>query len=815
MGLYAIRRSYLTLTVALAMLAATLMVTDAGAVPPGETFSLTILHNNDGESDLLPEAGEGGAALFKGLVDARRAAATNSILVSSGDNFLAGPEWTAGTNSGIFYDALTLEAMGYDAIALGNHDFDFGPDLLNEFIDAYVAPPTYLSANLDLSAVPDLAAQDIVPSTTVTVNGEPVGIIGAVTPNLATISSPAPVTVLQDVAGIVQTEVDALTAAGVEIVILISHLQGIDEDLALAAELSGVDVMVAGGGDELLANPTDPLLSTDTPTDIFGPYPMIATDSGGNDVPVVTTSGSYGYLGELSVDFDENGDATSWSGMPIRVVAADGITPNATLVTTVEDPVQAALDELATNVIATSEVDLNGVRGDVRTMETNQGDLIADSFLWQASQLAPGLGVKTPQVAFANGGGIRNDSVIPAGDITELDTFDMLPFLNFLTVVEDVPSAQFKEILENAVSAVEFTDGRFAQVAGVNVVYDPTGTPMDIDVDGTVLQAGERIIGAVLDDGTAVVQGGHVVPGAAPVTIALVDFLARGGDQYPIRDLPFTLLGSTYQQTLSDYLAAPASEGGLGGVVGADQYPVGGESRTVALEPDLNDSALVGGVTADGQWLVPGAEAPFFFGNPSDIPFLGDWNGDGTETPGLFRPSTGFNHVRDSNDFGVADRSWFMGNPGDIPLVGDWDGDGVDTVGVYRPTEGKVYLRNTQTTGFADVEYFFGILGDSPFAGDFDGDGMDTVGLFRESTGLVYLRNEQTTGPAEVEFFFGNPGDRFIGGDWDGDGTDTVGVLRGDKFFGRNSNTLGVADFEFSVDDGLAPIVSAQAPAVG
>ncbi|NNL48779.1 MAG: bifunctional metallophosphatase/5'-nucleotidase, partial [Acidimicrobiia bacterium] len=658
-----------------------------------------------------------------------------------------GPEWEAGIDAGVFYDAIVLEALGYDAISLGNHDFDFGPDILNDFIDSYTNPPTYVSANVDLSPVPALDAQDIVPSTVVSVNGESVGIIGAITPVLATISSPDPVIIQQDVAGLVQAQIDALTGQGVEIIVLISHLQGIDEDIELASQLTDIDIMVAGGGDELLANETTPLLSTDAAEDIFGPYPLIATDANQNEVPVVTTTGSYGYLGELTVEFNDAGVATSWMGEPIRVVAADGITPDANIETNVITPLEAALEAFGTEVVATSEVDLNGVRADVRTKETNQGNLIADAFLWEASQAASGLGLDAPQVAFANGGGIRNDSVIPAGDITQLDTFDMLPFLNFVTVVEDVPPAQFKEILENAVSRVEFTDGRFAQIAGMSLVYDPNGTGMEIDVEtGDVLQAGSRVMSAILDDGTAVIQAGQVVPGAAPVTIVLVDFLARGGDQYPVRDLDFTLVGTTYQQALANYLTAPAANGGLGGIVSADQYPVGGEDRIIALEPNVNDYAALGGVNGGGQWLVPGADGPFFYGDPGDTPFLGDWNGDGVQTPGLYRPSTGFAYVRDTNDFGVADRDWFMGNPGDIPLVGDWDGDGVDSFGVYRPSEGKVYLRNAQTTGFADVEYYFGNPGDAPFSGDFDGDGIDTVGLFRETAGLVYFRNTQTTG---------------------------------------------------------------------
>ncbi len=204
---------------------------------------------------------------------------------------------------------------------------------------------------------------------------------------------------------------------------------------------------------------------------------------------------------------------------------------------------------------------------------------------------------------------------------------------------------------------------------------------------------------------------------------------------------------------------------------------------------------------ASGLWTVGEAE-PFYFGVPADTPFLGDWDGDGVATPGLYRPSDGIAYVRDSLDTGFADRQWFMGNPGDIPLAGDWDGDGVDSFGVYRPSEGKVYLRNEQTTGFADVEYYFGNPGDVPFSGDFDGDGVDTVGVYRVTEGKVFLGNTQATSAADAEFFFGNPGDQIVVGDWDANGTETVGVVRpsDNTLYFRNSNDQGVADGQVDFD---------------
>ncbi len=229
-----------------------------------------------------------------------------------------------------------------------------------------------------------------------------------------------------------------------------------------------------------------------------------------------------------------------------------------------------------------------------------------------------------------------------------------------------------------------------------------------------------------------------------------------------------------------------------------------GTARAAAADP------LVGSVGPTGLWTVPGAD-PFYFGVADDIPFLGDFNGDGVRTPGLYRPTTGLAYVRNTLNTGVADLSWFIGNPGDQPIVGDWDGDGIDSFGIYR--EGVVHLRNAQTTGIADVSYSFGNPGDVAFAGDFDGNGIDTVGVHRPSTGQVFISNSQVTSVADEEFFFGDPDDIFLGGDWDRDGTDSVGVVRPstNTFFFRNTNDQGVADGQAPFDGSGIPVVPYQA----
>ena len=212
---------------------------------------------------------------------------------------------------------------------------------------------------------------------------------------------------------------------------------------------------------------------------------------------------------------------------------------------------------------------------------------------------------------------------------------------------------------------------------------------------------------------------------------------------------------------------------------------------------------------ASGRWVLGGGE-DFFFGVPGDIPFLGDWNGDGADTPGLYRPSSGFAYIRNSRDTGEADHSWFMGVPGDVPIVGDWDGDGIDTFSVYRPSVSTVFISNQNDTAVADADYLFGVRGDRPFGGDFNGDDVDEVGLHRQSNGFVYYRLDQTSGFADNEFFWGIRNDRVFAGDWTGDGVDTPGLVRpsSSTLFFRWSNSLGSADASRAVPNpDWAPVV--------
>ncbi len=570
-------------------------------------FKLTILHNNDGESKLI-NAGTGalqdfgGVARFKTLLDSLRAqsdaAGIPSILLSSGDNFLAGPEFYVSQQlpyNTPYYDVVAMNSFGYSAICMGNHEFDFGPDILAKFIRDFSTLPKapWLSSNLGFSAEDSLnmlvLAGRIAPKTILNINGEMVGIIGATTPRLPYISSPRNVTVDTAVASVVQSQVDELLGLGVNKIILISHLQTIAEDTLLCKRLSGVDVMIAGGGSEVLANPGDLLVPGDV---VFGSYPLEVKNINNVNIPIITTEGNYKYIGKLVVEFDGSGDLVSIDTVsgPVRVSGGaypDAVQPNQFLEDNVTTPLTTALAGLASSVVGVSNTPLNGIRNDVRSKETNVGNLITDAFLWQATLLAPLFNQPVPQIALQNGGGIRNNSLIPSGNISELNVFSIVPFANFLSIVPDIPRSQLKEILENAVEFAPSPDGRFAQVGGMYFKWNPLGVAQVVDNDGNVLVPGTRVVEVRLNDGalngpgTYLVQNGNVVPGD-PITIATIDFSARGGDQYPFRNAPFTTLGVTYQQALSNYI-----RNGLGGTIDSVQYPNRETGRIVMLDQPL------------------------------------------------------------------------------------------------------------------------------------------------------------------------------------------------------------------------------------
>lgn len=571
-----------------------------GVVSPVD-FWLHVLHNNDGESRVLPltgaQAGFGGAARFKTLADALKAFADTPridgvpqgwVFISSGDNILPGINLNASINAGIpFYDSVLFDLLGYSAVTLGNHDFDSNPDVLADFITG-TNNTTFVSANLGFANEPRLQALansgKLARSKVVTVQGRQIGIVGATTELLPVISSPRN-TIVNPVVAAVQTEIDSLTASGVSIIILSTHLQGLSSELALVPLLTGVDAVIAGGGSEVLAAPGDLLV----PGDVAGfPYPVVAVSATGTNVPVVTTVGDYKYVGRLALGFDSAGNVvatdTTLSGIRrVSGVAPDAVLPDPAVQALVVNPVQAANDALASNIIANSDVILESRRNvagspapqanfGIRVSETNVGNLVADALLWEADRIARANNLPIPDVSIQNGGGIRINDFRAAGPVNEKYTYDQLPFANFLTLVPNISAAQLKVILENAVSNVAGADGRFPHVAGMRIVWDATGTAQTLAGSAppyVVTRPGTRVRDVILDDGRYLVVNGIVLPGAPSVNVATIDFLAvQGGDQYPFNNAPFIRLGVTYQRAFFNFITQA-----LGGVITSRDYP--------------------------------------------------------------------------------------------------------------------------------------------------------------------------------------------------------------------------------------------------
>ncbi|MDQ4138437.1 MAG: bifunctional metallophosphatase/5'-nucleotidase, partial [Actinomycetota bacterium] len=375
-------RRVLAVTAAAATLLACAAPAAASAAKPEKApnpdFTLTILHANDLESALLPTTTDdgvtfGGADRFVELIQQQQKAATTGkpgpgqagkrgeLTISAGDNFLPGPQLAASEESGKpIYEATAFSAAGFDVSIFGNHDFDQNPDFLAEWLGDVTSDTVFVSGNLGFEDEPALLAHvedgTIVTTHVEKIKGEKVGIIGLTTPDLPRLSSSRNVTVDPNLPGIANAQAEAYAEAGVDKVVLVSHLQDVDNELDLAAELSGVDVIVSGGGHELLADEGDPLLPKDDPlinedAEIFGSYPLTPTDADGDVVPVVTTNALYGYVGRLVVSFDDAGEILTVHDelsrpIPVTAEGADAVGPDAEVNEEVVEPVAEFVDEL-------------------------------------------------------------------------------------------------------------------------------------------------------------------------------------------------------------------------------------------------------------------------------------------------------------------------------------------------------------------------------------------------------------------------------------------------------------------------------------
>ncbi len=319
--------------------------TDAAQTDAAQTgdadgsVTVTILHSSDGESQLLPdaEAGMPGVARFVAALRELRAAATGPVVtLSAGDHLMASPAFDASVDrDGPLYDSVALSGI-FDAIALGDRDFDLGAAVTARFIAGFDPAVPVVSANLDVSDASALAALSregvIAPSTVITAVGQRIGVVGALTPQLSTKTNTGDVTASAAVVA-AQAAVDQLTADGVDKIILLSHMRDAKEESALVTGLKGVDIVVAGalGGSpksEGLASPGSKDAGLGIAVDSCRPsggLPLVpslvwAQDADGNRVPVASAPRGYRCVGVLNVTFDADGKVTTAEGASVEVL---------------------------------------------------------------------------------------------------------------------------------------------------------------------------------------------------------------------------------------------------------------------------------------------------------------------------------------------------------------------------------------------------------------------------------------------------------------------------------------------------------------
>ena len=446
------------------ILASTLLFTSAYA-----DTTLTILHTNDFHSRIEPiskfdspcsseDNAEGkcfgGYARLTTAVAEARKRNPDALLVDGGDQFQGSLFYT-------YYKgkvaAEMMNALQYDGMTVGNHEFDDGPEVLRGFMDSVNFP--VLMSNADVSKEPSLANK-LMKSTIVEKGGEKYGLIGLTPQDTNEIASPGKFVVFTDPVPAVQAEVDALTAEGIDRIIVLSH-SGYRVDLHVAENTSGVDVIVGGHSNTFLSNTSDRA---------SGPYPTMVGNT------AVVQAYAYGkYLGELSVTFDDAGEVVEASGEPIIIDAE--IAENSDVLARVSE-LAAPLDEIRNTIVAASAAAIEGNRDVCRVQECEMGNLVADAMLERVRD-------QGVSIAIMNSGGLR--ASIDAGEVTMGEVLTVLPFQNTLATFK-IKGTEVIAALENGVSQVEEVKGRFPQVAGIKFKWDPSkpageGRIVDVQID--------------------------------------------------------------------------------------------------------------------------------------------------------------------------------------------------------------------------------------------------------------------------------------------------------------------------------------------
>ncbi len=547
------------------------------AAPTSRAMELTILHINDHHSHLDSKsktltlknaAGDatavsvtaGGFARVKGAIDALAAQSPHVLKLHAGDA-LTGTLYFNRAGQPGQADAALMNTVCFDAMTLGNHEFDKGDAGLKAFI-GYLhggrCQTPVLSANVAFGARSPLsgaaASGQVLPYTIAQRDGQPIGIIGlTIAGKTKQSSSPDPGTDFTDEARAAQAQIDALRAQGVNKIILLSHI-GYPYDKQVIAKLSGVDVVVGGDSHSLLGPDALAAYNVGSPE---GGYPTEARDKDGKRVCLAQAWEYSQVVGELKVSFDANGDVSRCAGTPhvlidqdFKVNSAAAAAPDQAafladakasgfLRIQAPDPAAAAalrpfkakVDAYSQSAVATAPLELcrrrvPGLRGDVSnssaacnaegSVRQRGGDiqqLVAQAYLEVANANYGGA-----DISLQSGGGVR--IALPAGAITAAKVIEAVPFGNMLWRL-DVSGAEVKAMLEDGMQAV-FGPG------GTTGPYPYTGG-LRWDVDSTRTQ-GNRVSNIEVYDRPSATW--LPLDAARRYKLFVLSFNATGGDGY-------------------------------------------------------------------------------------------------------------------------------------------------------------------------------------------------------------------------------------------------------------------------------------------
>ncbi|PDW02774.1 5'-nucleotidase C-terminal domain-containing protein [Candidatus Viridilinea mediisalina] len=489
------RRSFLKGSMALGAGAMLWIYADGGyrlsLAQDAPAYKLRILHTNDHHARIEPvmSSGEpvhGGVSRRKTLIDRIRAESPDPVLlVDAGDIF----QGTLYFNQ--FDGQADLEfynAMGYELMTLGNHEFDRTEEVLAAFITGASFP--VLSANITVPEGSALAGT-FSPNIVIEKGGERIGFFGLTPQNTPELALGARNLTFSDPVESARAQVAALQAQGVDKIIGLTHI-GIELDRRIVREVAGISMIIGGHSH----TPMGPMNDVGNP-----PYPELLPGPDGQQVVIITAWEWGRWLGDVTVSFDAAGRLVDVQGNPSEVE------PSLPTDAGFEERIavfRASLDELRQRVIGESSVELNGERDDIRSRETNLGNLVAEALL-------TGSRTAGAQIAITNGGGIRTS--IPAGPITVGQVLEVLPFGNTLSLVT-LSGAQIKEALENGVSQVETGAGRFPQIAGFRFSFDPSQP------------VGSRI--------SAISYENEALAPDAMLRVVTNNFMLAGGDGYSV-----------------------------------------------------------------------------------------------------------------------------------------------------------------------------------------------------------------------------------------------------------------------------------------